>query len=109
MLFVPYEFPKTADGHYLVLQMDKDVLRSRREQLSMTQQQVADRAHIQLKQYQRLESGERTLSGCSMRIGLAVSAVLLLDPYDLLGVQIEQPDPKSMKPQRQADIRIREI
>lgn len=109
MQFVPYEFPKTADGNYLILQLDKDVLRSRREQLSMTQQQVADRASIQLKQYQRLESGERTLSRCSMRIGLSICAVLLIDPFAITGVCVDQPDPATMKPQRQSDIRIQKI
>ena len=47
----------------------------------MTQQQVADAAHIQTRQYQRLENGERNISGASMRIGLSVCAVLKLDPY----------------------------
>ncbi len=56
-------------------------LASLRRGRDMTQQQVADAAHIQARQYQRLENGERNISGASMRIGLSVCAVLKLDPY----------------------------
>ena len=33
-----------------------------------------------------------------MRIGLAVCAALLLDPYDFIDVTVSQPDPQTMKP-----------
>ena len=85
LIFVPYEFPKSSDGRYWMMQQDYQVLLSRREQLGLTQQQVADMAHIQLRQYQRIESGERHISGCSLNVGLAVCAVLLLNPYDYRG------------------------
>ena len=102
--FVPFEFPTSPDGRYFVGLDDKGILRSRREQLGMTQQEVANRAGIKLPQYQRIESGERQLSGCSMRIGLAICAVLLLDPYEQVHVSAVPPDPATMKPQRQVDI-----
>lgn len=69
---------------WFFLETEKDILRNRREELGMTQQQVAEAAHIQIRQYQRLESGERNISGASMRIGLSVCAVLRLDPYRFL-------------------------
>lgn len=53
----------------------------RRQEFGMTQQEVADAAHIQLRQYQRLESGERSMASASMRIGLSICRVLELDPY----------------------------
>ena len=106
--FVEYEPIRSLDGKFIIGQEDHQVLRSRREQLGLTQQQVADRARIQLKQYQRLETGERHLSGCSMRIGLAVCAVLLLDPYDCVTVSADQPDPETMKPQRRVDLHVDE-
>lgn len=62
-------------------QFEHTILQNRRHQLGMTQQQVADAAQIQLRQYQRFESGERSLSSSSLRIGLAVCYVLRLDPY----------------------------
>lgn len=66
---------------WFFLETEKDILKNRREELGMTQQQVADAAHIQARQYQRLENGERNISGASMRIGLSVCAVLKLAPY----------------------------
>ena len=60
---------------------DGDTLRHRRTQLGLTQQQVADAAHILVRQYQRLESGERSMSGASLRIAMAICDVLRLDPH----------------------------
>lgn len=102
--FVPYEFPKSKDGQFFIGQTDNDILRSRRKQLGLTQKEVAERAHITPMQYNRLEQGDRSLSSCSLRIGLAVCAVLLLDPYAFLGYTVEQPDPASMKPQETFEI-----
>lgn len=107
--FVPYELPTSLDGRFVIGQEDYQVLRSRREQLKLTQQQVADRAGIKLQQYQRLETGERHLSGCSMRIGLAICAVLLLDPYEVISVCVDPPDSSTMKPQRKLDLRLVEV
>ena len=39
------------------------ILKTRREELGLTQQQVATGARLQLVQYQRLERGERTKNG----------------------------------------------
>lgn len=78
-----YHAPTEIFGgeEYERVQADHHILLARRQQLGMTQQQVADAARIQLRQYQRLESGERSMSGASMRIGLSICAVLKLDPY----------------------------
>lgn len=71
-----------GDGGSLeLLQQDKSILQKRRTDMNLTQQQVADAAGIQLRQYQRLESGERTMAGASMRIGLSICDVLKLDPH----------------------------
>lgn len=64
---------------------DGSILQERRKELKMTQQQVADAARIQLRQYQRVEAGERTFSGSSARIMLSVCEVLQLDPYLFFG------------------------
>ena len=97
--FIPFEFPSSPDGKYIIGLDNTGVLRSRREQLGMTQQEVADRAGIKLPQYQRIEAGTRQLSGCSMRIGLAICAVLFLDPYTQVEIVADPPDPGTMKPQ----------
>ena len=70
------------DGEeWIAVETSEATLRRRREQLGMTQIQVAKAAGINLRQYQRLESGERSISGTSLRIGLAVCKALRLDPY----------------------------
>lgn len=67
-------------GQFVTLEPERAILSRRRKQLRMTQQQVADAAHIQLRQYQRLESGERSMASASLRIGLSICSVLKLDP-----------------------------
>lgn len=106
MIFIPYEAPSSPDGRFCLVQPIGEKLRSRRKQLGLTQQATADMARIQLKQYQRLEGEERQLAGCSMRIGLAVCSVLLLDPYEILDIDVEQADPDTMKPVEKLDIRL---
>ena len=59
---------------------EKWVLRDYRHKLGLTQQQVADKAKIQLRQYQRFESGEGNLSSSSFRIACRVMDALGLDP-----------------------------
>ena len=86
--FVPYEFPTSRDGKYICLLDDGQILRSRREQLGLSVKQVAEMAGLQFSQYQRLESGDRFFSGCSMRVGLSICAVLLLDPYDFFCIDV---------------------
>ena len=56
-------------------------LKFRREELGFSQQDVASAAGITLRQYQRFESGERSMSSASLRIGLSICHVLKLDPY----------------------------
>lgn len=55
------------------------ILKNAREKLGMTQQQVADKAQIQLRQYQRFESGERKLTSSSFSIGCSVLEALSID------------------------------
>lgn len=75
-----YKDPDFNSPGWIVAEMDCHILKNRREELGMTQQQVADKAKIQLRQYQRFEKGERDLSSSSMRIGVSVCNALELDP-----------------------------
>lgn len=63
----------------LVHVQEKGILREKREKLGLTQQQVADKADIQLRQYQRFEAGERNLSSSSFNIACRVIEALGLD------------------------------
>ena len=56
------------------------ILKIAREKTGLTQQQIADKARIQLRQYQRFESGERNLSSSSFGIASRVLTALELDP-----------------------------
>jgi len=77
-----------------LLEMEHHILLQRRKDLKMTQQQVADKAGIQLRQYQRLEKGERNISGSSGRIMLSICEALKLDPYIFLGKGNRKPEAK---------------
>ena len=80
---VAFERPPVLDCH---------VLLQRRKEMNLTQQQVSQAAGIQLRQYQRLESGESSFSGSSARIVLSVCEVLQLDPYLFFGKGNEDTD-----------------
>ncbi len=72
-------------GKWEYIESSGHILKNRREELRMTQQQVADKAHIQLRQYQRFENGERELCSSSMRIGVSICHALKLDPRRFVG------------------------
>jgi len=55
------------------------ILREARQRLGLTQQQVADKARIQIRQYQKFEGGERKLSTSSFYIARKVLKALQLD------------------------------
>ena len=77
MKILPYKKQSSEDT-------SAEILKTRRSQLGLTQRQVATAADISLPQYNRFESGERTIEGASLRVALAVCAVLQLDPFIFL-------------------------
>lgn len=81
-----YKTPTEIIGgeEYTYVEMDWHILKNRRNELKLTQQNVADLAKIQLRQYQRLENGERSMQSASFRIALSVCRALNLDPYRFL-------------------------
>ena len=63
-------FPySTSDGEK---SNSPSILKARREELGLSQQQVAQGAELLLKQYQRLEVGERLIEGASLKTALAI-------------------------------------
>lgn len=62
-----------------LVQSEATILKKAREKIGLTKQQVADKAQIQLRQYQRFESGERNLTSSSFSIGCRVLEALELD------------------------------
>lgn len=65
-------------------------LQKQREALGMTQQQVADKAGINIRQYQRFESGERSFYSTTLRIGLNICYVLKIDPFYYCTIQSQK-------------------
>ena len=61
------------------IRMTQDVLREARKKLNLSQQEVADRALIKLRQYQRYESGELALPASTFDIACRVLSALELD------------------------------
>lgn len=63
------------------------ILRDRRIELGMTQEEAALELGISLQQYQRYEYGDRRFANCPMRIGLRICALLELDPFEVIGIE----------------------
>lgn len=60
------------------------ILRDRRLELGLTQEELALELGMSIHQYQRYEYGENSISNCRMKIGLRICAVLELDPYEVV-------------------------
>ena len=74
----------SIDGFQLC-HLDDDahgILREKRVVLGLTQQQVADKANIVLQQYQKFESGERSIMNCSFEIACRVIEALGMNISD---------------------------
>ena len=90
--FYPQATKIAGSDFEIVPVQDRWVLLQRRQEMKLTQQQVAEAAGIQLRQYQRIENGECTILGTSARIMLSVCEALKLDPYLFLGKGNEETD-----------------
>lgn len=72
----------TINGmNFEIMMQDHSYLSCQRKAMGLSQNEVAIAAGIHLRQYQRMESGERSMSSTSLRIGLAICDVLKLDPH----------------------------
>ena len=63
---------------------ETEILRKARQKMGFSQQQVATLAGVHIRQYQRIEYGERSMGSINMRCGLAVCAILEINPFDLV-------------------------
>ena len=61
-----------------------EMLKAARLKKGYSQQQVAVIASVHVRQYQRLEYGERARKSINMRLGLAVCAILEINPFDIV-------------------------
>lgn len=61
-----------------------EIIRKSRERLGYSQHQVADMLGVHIRQYQRLEYGERSIRKVNMELGLSLCRVLEMDPFLLV-------------------------
>ena len=64
--------------------MKTNILKQHRLELGLTQQAVAIKLGMHIRQYQRFEYGEQSLSSCYMRTGLKICALLELYPFEVV-------------------------
>ena len=60
------------------------LLRARRKSKKLTQQQVADRAKMNIRHYQHFEGGERSLVTAAFFTTMSVLSALEIDPYSFI-------------------------
>ena len=63
---------------------ESQILRSARKKSGLSQLQLAAELDVQVRQYQRLEYGERPFSSVNIKVGLTLCRILHLDPYDMV-------------------------
>ena len=66
------------------------ILKDRRAELKLTQQELAVEAGMHIRQYQRFEYGEQSLAKCSMQTGLRICSILHLNPYEVVFPDMKQ-------------------
>ena len=74
------------------------ILRTARKKSGLSQLQLATALDVQVRQYQRLEYGERPFSSVNIRLGLIICLILQIDPYDLVFGERCNPN-QSVQPQ----------
>jgi len=62
----------------------QDNLKIRRKERGLSQQQISDIIGINIRFYQRLEAGERTLNNTAARIIVAIADILEFDIHELV-------------------------
>lgn len=65
-------------------QRQVEIIRNARKAMRYSQQQVATIIGVHVRQYQRIECGERDIRYASMKLGLSICAVLGIDPLVLI-------------------------
>ena len=60
------------------------IITDARKAMGYSQQQVATIIGVHVRQYQRIECGERDIRYASMKLGLSICAVLGIDPLVLV-------------------------
>ncbi len=67
-----------------IYQRQAEIVRNARKAMGYSQQQVASIIGVHVRQYQRIECGERDIRYASMKLGLSICTVLGIDPLALV-------------------------
>lgn len=89
---------EAADADMAVVAPGHVLLRQARTKRGLSLQQVADACGINIRQYQKFESGERGIAGCAFATALRLCRVLDLDPWLFLSAAASAPTPTSCAP-----------
>ena len=65
-------------------QRQTEIIRQARKATGYSQQQVASIIGVHIRQYQRIECGERDIRYASMKLGLSICSILGIDPFMLV-------------------------
>lgn len=71
------------------LTSQKDILKSARRKMGLSQAEVAEIAEITIRQYQSFELGERSLVSASLKIAYLICDTLKISPLDLILLEKE--------------------
>lgn len=66
-----------------VVHQEHYIIKQHREKLGYTQQQIADKCGMTVRQYQRYESGEKSIYSSSFNFGVKICHYLQIDLDDL--------------------------
>lgn len=72
-----------------IIETENVIIRKHREHLGMTQQQVANEVGITVRQYQRYESGEKSIYSSSFQVGVRLFKVLKLEIKEFFEFSLE--------------------
>lgn len=79
---------KVEKNDFELVKTGSTIIREHRECLGMTQQQVANEVGITVRQYQRYESGEKSIYSASFQIGVRLFKILRLEIKEFFGFSL---------------------
>ena len=79
------EIPGYTLWHYKLERMDANPVKALRRRLGLTQQTLADAAGVNIRQIQKMESGEILAENITLGTAIRLAKALGVEPADLIG------------------------
>ena len=80
----PYQSRGQQESSLQIKPPPHHLLKEARVKHGLSLQQTADMCGINIRQYQKFESGERDIRGCAFSLGLLLCKTLDLDPWQFV-------------------------